>query len=281
MRAADGFAQSALQPAGPQSLHIYGLWHLLLWVAIAVWVIVTCFLVAAFLRKRSSEPGTSETTLFRTVATAVAITVVTLFGLLVASVMTGNALASRSFSNPISIEVTGHQWWWEFDYDYSQPGEEIITANEMHIPVGRAVIIKTTSQDVIHSFWVPNLYGKIDAIPDHVNTIWLRADKPGVFRGQCAEFCGFQHANMAMLVYADPPDVFARWEQQQRANAAESTDPVVLRGREVFLNEPCVLCHTIRGTSASGVAGPDLTHLASRSTIAAGILPNTLGNLAG
>jgi cytochrome c oxidase subunit 2 len=280
MIALAGFTQSAVNPAGPQSAHIYHLWHLYLWICVAVWVLVIAFLIAGLTRRRP-QPQTPDTKLRRSVITATAITIGILFFMLVASIQTGNALATRSFTKPVSIEITGHQWWWEVHYQFSQPDQEVVTANEIHIPVGRAVILKATSQDVIHSVWIPNLDGKIDAIPEHVNTIWLRADKPGIYRGQCAEFCGMQHAHMAMLVFAEPEPKFERWLADQRSGARSSAGAVVMRGRQIFENAPCVLCHTIRGTGAAGTTGPDLTHLTSRTTLAAGTMPNTPGNLAG
>jgi cytochrome c oxidase subunit 2 len=135
--------------------------------------------------------------------------------------------------------------------------------------------------DVIHSFWVPNLHGKKDMIPGQVNTFWLQADRPGVFRGQCAEFCGFQHANMALYVVAEPEDQFARWQAQQRQPAPEPATDAQRKGRDVFMASSCVLCHAVAGTSAGGVTGPNLTHVASRLSLAAGTLPNTRGHLAG
>jgi cytochrome c oxidase subunit 2 len=150
----------------------------------------------------------------------------------------------------------------------------------MHIPVGQPIVLKLTSHDVIHSFWAPNLHGKRDLIPGHVTTIGFQADKPGVFRGQRAEFCGYQHA-MAFLIVAESPDEFSAWLDQQRRPAAQPLDAVQQRGQEVLLSSPCMMCHTIQGTPAGGKVAPDLTHLASRRTIAAGTLPNTPGHLAG
>lgn len=281
MIALAGFTQSAVNPAGPQSANIYSLWHVYLWICIVVWVLVMAFLIAGLTRRRRNRPQTPESNLRKGVVAATVITIGVLFFMLVASIQTGNALSTRSFRNPLSIEIIGHQWWWEVHYQFSQPNQEVVTANEIHIPVGRAVIVKTTSHDVIHSVWIPNLDGKIDAIPEHVNTVWLRADKPGTYRGQCAEFCGMQHAHMAMLVFAEPEAKFQKWLDDQRSAATAGASPVVARGRQVFEHAPCVLCHTIRGTSAAGTTGPDLTHLASRTTLAAGTMPNTPGNLAG
>jgi cytochrome c oxidase subunit 2 len=155
------------------------------------------------------------------------------------------------------------------------------TANEIHVPVGRPVAIDLKSRDVIHSFWVPNLHGKMDAIPGRVTNTWLQADSPGVWRGQCAEFCGLQHAHMALTVVAHPAHEFEQWLSAQREPATQPTEEIALRGQQVFLSGPCMMCHTIRGTPALSAFGPDLTHVASRRTLAAGTIPNTRGHLAG
>jgi cytochrome c oxidase subunit 2 len=154
------------------------------------------------------------------------------------------------------------------------------TANEIHLPVGEPITVKLTSSDVIHSFWVPALMGKQDAIPGRENQIGFSVDKPGVYRGQCAEFCGLQHAHMGMVVFADTKDAFEAWRNGQIADAAAPTQIEQQKGQEVFLSHPCVACHTIRGTDAGGRTGPDLTHLASRTTLAAGTLPLNRGSLA-
>ncbi|HEV2706187.1 MAG TPA: c-type cytochrome, partial [Pyrinomonadaceae bacterium] len=172
-------------------------------------------------------------------------------------------------------------WWWEVEYDNRNPSLNVTTANEIHIPVGRPVFFRLTSNDVIHSFWVPNLHGKTDLIPGRETTTWLRADRAGTFRGQCAEFCGHQHAHMALTVVAEAPEQFQAWYDAQLKPAREPATPAEARGREVFLTSPCVMCHKIQGTDAGGNAGPDLTHLASRPTLAAGTLENTRGHLAG
>jgi cytochrome c oxidase subunit 2 len=157
----------------------------------------------------------------------------------------------------------------------------VITANEIHIPVGKPVHIRLASRDVIHSFWVPDLHGKKDLIPGKDTDLWLRADRAGVYRGQCAEFCGWQHAHMALLVIAEPQDRFDAWLASQRQTPPPPSTPLGQRGRAVFESQACPLCHTVAGTQANGSAGPDLTHLASRRTIAAGTLPNTIGSLGG
>lgn len=180
-------------------------------------------------------------------------------------------------SPPITIEVVGHQWWWEVRY----PGESIRTADEIHIPVGTPVKVILKSADVLHSFWVPNLAGKTDLITGTNNVTWIQARRPGVWRGQCAEFCGVQHAHMAFSVVAQPVGEYRRWIEAERAPALKATDTSLLAGEQVFLGQPCRYCHAVRGTEATGSVGPDLTHIASRLTLAGGTLPNTRGNLAG
>ena len=177
--------------------------------------------------------------------------------------------------------MTGYQWWWDVRYEDSLPIRRLRTANEIHIPVGRPVRLLLESGDVNHSFWVPRLQGKLDLIPGQTNTLWLQADEPGVYQGQCAEYCGEQHAHMGLLVVAQPPDEFARWYEGQLAGAAEPTDSLRRRGQEVFTGSGCALCHAVRGTGAMAAVGPDLTHLASRRTLGAGMVPNTRGYLGG
>jgi cytochrome c oxidase subunit 2 len=181
----------------------------------------------------------------------------------------------------LSIRVTGHQWWWEIEYEDTLPSNRFKVANEIHIPVGQPVLVKLDAADVIHSFWIPNLNGKKDLIPGHYNETWLRADRPGIYRGQCAEFCGAEHAKMVIFVVADPPAKFAAWLAHQRLPAALPTDSITARGQFVFESGTCASCHTIASTRANGHLGPNLTHLASRSTIASGTLKNSRGNLSG
>ena len=189
----------------------------------------------------------------------------------------GMVAASSSSPPDLTIQVVGHQWWWEARY----PNANVTTANEIHIPVGQRVQVQLTSDDVIHDFSVPQLQGKIDAIPGETNTIWLQASQAGRYRGECLVYCGLQHANMLFFVVAEPPDQFDTWLSQQSTTPPLPTDTTLLRGRQVFMSSACTYCHTIDGTSASGTIGPNLTHLASRSTIAAGTLPNTPGALGG
>ncbi|HEX7180852.1 MAG TPA: cytochrome c oxidase subunit II [Thermoanaerobaculia bacterium] len=282
--------QSVLDSAGPQAARIEDLWWVYFWVCAAVFVLVFLALVMAVFRGRRGKgdptdpgaphPPASERRLTRTVAGATAATAVILIGLLVATVAASRATSSLP-GDPLTIELTGQQWWWQVRYEDPTPSRMVTTANEIHIPVGRPVRVKTRSTDVIHSFWVPNLHGKRDLIPGRPSEILIQADRPGVFRGQCAEFCGYQHANMALLVVAEPPETFAAWYEAQLQPARPPSDALQQRGKVVFEALPCPLCHTIAGTQASGKTAPDLTHLASRRMLAAGTLPNTRGHLGG
>ncbi|MGZ8377343.1 MAG: cytochrome c oxidase subunit II [Gemmatirosa sp.] len=179
------------------------------------------------------------------------------------------------------IEVVGRQFWWEVRYHDTDPRRVFDTANELRIPVGRRVLLRLRSSDVIHSFWVPGLQGKMDLIPGRVNVLTLQADRPGVWRGQCAEFCGVQHGKMGLTVVAEPPERFAAWQASQRLLAAVPADSLGRADQQAFLASGCTLCHAVRGTDARGKLGPDLTHVGSRLTLAAATLPNSPGNLYG
>lgn len=175
----------------------------------------------------------------------------------------------------MTVDVIARQWFWEFRY----PNGGVITANELHIPAGTRVRAEVTSPDVIHSFWVPELNRKIDVIPGHPNAVLLDAGKPGRFRGQCAEFCGLQHAHMSFSVIVDTPQRFRAWLAAQAAPARAPTTPQQQAGRRLFLANSCASCHAIAGTPARGTVGPDLTHLASRASLAALTIPNDAQHL--
>ncbi len=282
--------QSALDPVGPQSARIERLWWLMFWIALTVFVLVIGTLSIAIARRHRNQPIPfppkdklpADEPASRVVAVAVGITVVTLFVLLFASVVAGkNTRQSLVSKNPVSIQVVGHQWWWEVHYSNPQADQTIVTANEIHVPVGVPININTASTDVIHSFWAPNVNGKRDLIPGYSTAFWFQVDKPGTYRGQCAEYCGLQHAHMSFYLVAESQQDFDRWRQQQIKSAAEPDTETKQRGRAVFLSNACVMCHTIRGTIAGSRVGPDLTHVASRKSIGAGTLPNTRGSLAG
>lgn len=177
------------------------------------------------------------------------------------------------------IRLTGHQWWWEVEYLQGSNDQHFKGANEIHIPAGVPVDIELMAADVIHSFWVPQLHGKEDLIPGQPNLIRIQADQPGVFHGQCAEFCGEQHANMKLLVIAHTPADYEAWLAAHRADALQPVNQEEMSGEQLFMERPCALCHTIRGTPAQGNVGPDLTHIGSRHEIAANMLPNNEANL--
>jgi cytochrome c oxidase subunit 2 len=282
-------AQSALRPVGIQADHIYHLWNLTLAICTLVFVAVFATFLYAIWRSprgdRQTAPDVSSLTrpepvLRRNVMLAVAASTVLLFVLIVADFLTDRALARLPLQDAVHIEVTGHQWWWEARYSDPQPLRMFKAANELHIPVGRPVIITLKSSDVIHTLWVPNLQGKKDLIPGRTSTMQLRADKPGEYRGQCAEFCGFQHAWMAFVVVAEPSEQYEAWAEAQRQPAPEPKGEQEVKGRDVFMRTTCAMCHTIQGTSAAANFGPDLTHVASRKMLAAGALPNTPQHLA-
>lgn len=295
---------SATDPAGPQAARILSLGQLLWWVCGAVWVAVVAVMLVAVLRRRRDAahealpevqphevppgggalplPAGQHRTLTRAVAAATALTVLILLVFLGKTVATGHALAAfAEHHEAVTVEVTGHQWWWELRYQHPEAGRIFTTANELHVPVGQPVLLKLNSGDVIHSFWVPNLHGKRDLIPGQTNSLMIQADRPGIYEGQCAEFCGFQHANMRLRVVAESPEAFQSWWQHQLGPGRTPVSDLEKRGQEVFLTGPCVTCHSIAGTPAGGTTGPNLTHVASRRSLAANALPHSRGHLAG
>ena len=282
-------SQDMTRSVGPQAAQIVDLWNLTLGICTLVFAaVLVTFLWALWRAPRGSaetpadvsglqqvEPGPR-----RGVVAGIALSAALLLVLLVASVTTDRALAQLGLHDALHIELTGRQWWWSVRYDDADPSKIFETANELHIPVGRPVIVTLKSDDVIHSLWVPNLGGKKDLIPGRSATLTLRADRPGVYRGQCAEFCGHQHAWMALLVVAEPPAQYDTWAAHQREPAATPSDATAQRGQQIFLGSSCVMCHTITGTDAGARSAPDLTHLRSRQTLAAGALPNDPQHLA-
>jgi cytochrome c oxidase subunit II len=225
--------------------------------------------------------ATTERRLARVISVAIGVTAVILFVLLVSSYRTGKAIASLGGEKELEVEVIGHQWWWELRYIDELPSNHLITANELHIPVGRPVRLRLLSRDVIHSFWVPALHGKRDLVPGQEATHVIQADTPGEYVGQCAEFCGLAHARMQLRVVAEEESAFWAWKRAMLQPPPAPTTEETRRGQEVFVRGPCGSCHTIAGTEAAGTVGPDLSHLASQRAIAANTLPNTRGHLAG
>lgn len=267
-----------LSPGGESGRRVEGLWWLLLWVSVAVFVVVLALMVVSIVRSKGAPDQTAPTESeprwgARFIVTAgVAIPTVILVAVFVVSLADVRALADDPNEDVLTVTVTGHVWWWEAEYPNGA-----ITANEIHIPVGQPVRFRLESADVIHSFWIPALGPKRDMIPGQTNTLRLTADEPGRYRGQCAEFCGLQHARMGLFVVADPD--FDQWVAHM-AEPAEAPDaPGALEGRDAFLAGSCAGCHAIRGTEADARVGPDLTHLASRQTIGAASWDNTHDNL--
>ncbi|MGD2059620.1 MAG: cytochrome c oxidase subunit II [Acidimicrobiia bacterium] len=271
---------SLLEPRGPGARNVENLWWLLFWVSVVVLVAVLV-LLAYSLRGRADSrsddeweppgptPAWGRPFVIFSGFVVPAVILITVLGISLV------ALAALDDLGPsrVRVEVTGHMWWWEARY----PGGAV-TANEIHIPVGEPVEFELTSADVIHSFWIPTLHPKRDMIPGRTNRVTMQADEPGRYWGQCAEFCGLQHAGMAVSLVADPD--FDQWLLNQQEPAVEPSDANAERGREVFMESTCIGCHTIRGTRADSEVGPDLTHLADRAELAAGALDNTRANLA-
>jgi cytochrome c oxidase subunit II len=273
--------QVVLNPHGPVSRSIANLSWVLFGLSTVIYVSVIAAATWAIRRRRRESDDSPETSaaLTRTVTAAVILTAAVLVVLTLSSVTAERGLTQPSGPGAVQVDVIGHQWWWDFQYHDVTPSDTVGSPNELHIPVGVPVVLRVRSSDVIHTFWVPNLHGKRDLIPGQVTYTWIQADTPGVYRGQCAEFCGHQHAHMAFNVVAQPMDEFLAWIQHQRQPAAEPVSPDQQRGKDLFLRSTCVTCHTIRGTAAGSRFGPELTHVASRRTIAAGTLPNTREHL--
>jgi cytochrome c oxidase subunit 2 len=276
--------QSALDVHGASAISIKDLILLIVVVCSVVWTMVMIALIFALWRKRGQErplnvnPGT-ERRMTISVLLAVAATVIIISAFTVLSFFVTRGL-NVAGNEDLTIKVRGLQWWWGIEYFGSAADQRFETANEIHIPVGRNVRLQLEGIDVIHSFWVPSLAGKQDLVPGRPNELIIRAERAGVYRGQCAEFCGLQHAHMAFFVIAEEQSAFDEWVRSQRQDALAASDEEVISGREAFMAKQCAACHTIRGTSASGTSGPDLTHVGGRKYIAAGLLETTRGSLA-
>lgn len=270
---------SILEPQSPAAAQIANLWWIYLALGVLVWLIVTALVILALVRTRPDMEAPPARFLqgdTPIVIGGVAIPAVILIFLFLVTINTLRALPTAQ-PDALEIRVTGLQWWWRVYY----PAAAATTANEIHIPVGQPVRILLDTDDVIHSFWVPRLHGKVDMIPGKTNTLVLQADAAGEYIGECAEFCGTQHAKMQLRLIAQPADEFEEWLARQAEPAPTPPEGELREGQQIFLGSACVYCHAIRGTNASGVIGPDLTHLASRRTLAAGTVPNTRGYLAG
>lgn len=280
--------QTMLDPAGQQAGDIDLIWRAMLIVCGLMYLLVLGFLAWALWRARARsrlEPTpasghtAAEPVLERSLSGWAALIVAGLIGLSTVSFLVDRSLAEVG-PQPLRIKVTANQWWWNVEYQGDTPSGGIVTANELHLPVGRPAVIELHANDVIHSFWVPNLSGKTDLIPGKVNYMPVKPTRTGTFRGQCAEFCGLEHAKMAFDVTVETPAAFTAWWDRQLKAAAPPATPEQLAGQQVFQGKACVMCHRIQGTDAGATVGPDLTHLKSRAHIAAGTLPNSRGDLA-
>jgi cytochrome c oxidase subunit 2 len=279
----------ALDPHGAGARDIAWLFWFFTLICAVVWMLVLVGLAIALLRHRAAGERldflvaiSEKRERLSTWITegAVALTAVILAGFTASSYLVNKSLAMLASEDALTIQVTGWQWWWNIRYPNSDPSRTVETANELHVPVGRPVRLELAAGDVIHSFWVPEIAGKEDLVPGRQNLLALKVEKPGIYRGQCAEFCGLQHAHMSLIVVAEEQEQFDLWLNRQLKSAEEPANDEAKRGRDVFLLRPCVMCHTIAGTQAASRAGPDLTHIASRNYLAAGALPNTRGSLA-
>jgi len=282
--------QSAFGNAAVEDSEFLTLFTIFLVVCVVMYALVLGFMLLGILRGRSAaEANVVETgrhhrshPLMRTTLIGWAALIgVGLVALAIASFFTDRSMAKAATGEKLSITLTANQWWWDVQYNSDDASKTLRTANELHLPVGVPVRITLASNDVIHSFWVPSLAGKQDLIPGRESDITIVPKRIGIFRGQCAEFCGAQHAHMALVVNVDSYPNFIKWWDHQLQPAAAPTNPVALAGYKYVTTGPCSACHNIGGTTASGTVAPDLTHLASRRSIAAGTLPMSEGNLYG
>ena len=287
--AACGGPQNALDSAGVQAGRLESLWWIFFWVCSAVYVIVMAILVIAFFRNKRADENTSpelrpdqsrEARAGNIIKGAVGVSLIILFTLMVLSFRTGRAINSLSYAeSPIEIQITGNQWWWDVEYRDPVPSMNIRTANELHLPVGRPVKLNLQSTDVIHSFWLPNMHGKIDLIPGYKTTFFFQPDEVGTYFGQCAEFCGYQHAKMRFAVTVESQEDYEKWAAAQRQVPPPPADPIQQRGQQIFLTSVCTQCHAVAGTTANARVGPDLTHVATRHYIAAASMHNVHDHL--
>lgn len=273
--AAPGPIPSIFRPLSPPAHEIHILSLLVLGICGTIFAVVGGLLVYSIVRFRArpGDDGREPPQVYGSNQIELAWTVIPLLIVFVLFLVTTRTLIAIENAVPpddaLHVRVIGHQWWWEFRY----PEQGVVTANELHVPLGRPTFVTLESADVVHSFWVPQLNGKTDAIPNRVNRTWFEPAVAGTYLGQCAEYCGTQHAHMLLRVVAQPAAEFDAWVAAQRQPAA--ADASAAAGRDLFQSVACINCHRVGGTVADGVFAPDLTHLMSRRTIAAGAAPNT------
>jgi cytochrome c oxidase subunit 2 len=275
--AADAPLNYFLHSHGPASRPTLYLGWVLAGLSVLVLVVITLLLLGALLRKRPAlDPRTigREGEGLRWIYIGTGISTCILFGLVIYAMMALNAVAKPSQAPTVTLTVTGYDWWWKIEYDHGDPSQRFVTANELHVPVGQPVLIKLKSADVIHAFWTPKLAGKTQMIPGLTNQQWIQADVPGVYTGQCAQFCGAGHAHMNFEIIAESAGDFQKWQDAQRRTASLAQMADENPGYKMFMDR-CAGCHAVRGTDAAGQHAPDLTHLNSRRRLAAGLLTNT------
>ena len=270
--------QSTLVAGGIETLRVRGLWWTMATGAVVIYVLVLGCAVYAAVVARQRQPRFPGIPFI--IGGGVALPVVVLVSLLSYSFVLSRDLTRDPGPDALQIEVVGKQWWWEVRY-LVPDGPPVVSANELRLPVGEPVELLLSATDVIHSFWLPSLAGKRDMIPGRVNRLVLEARAAGVYRGQCAEYCGGPHALMAFYAIAEAPADFAAWLEREATEVTAPVDPFRAQGRDLFLSSGCGACHTVRGTPANGRLGPDLTHLGGRMSLGAGILPNNVGTIAG
>jgi cytochrome c oxidase subunit II len=265
--------QSAWSPGGPEADRIKTLSWILFSIGFVIFVFVSILLAWALLKSKKSfteEKGERFILLSGLIIPSIILVI-----MLVYSLRTTVKVRSEMTGAPFKVSITGHQWWWEVRY----PDYNIVSANELYLPAGRPILVELTSKDVIHSFWVPNVHGKMDMIPGVKTTLTFSFSIPGEYRGVCAEFCGYQHALMAFPVMVLSDDSFNDWLKKNSTFQRVKLSPIEEKGQDVFFKSACHSCHRIEGTLAEGVAGPDLTLFASRKSLAAGTIPNNRKNL--
>lgn len=280
--------QSPLAPAGEQAASIHSLFWLMIAVCGAIYLLVLAALGFSVARawRRHGEPGEprvnpADEGLNRGLLLWAGLIVGGLTVLILGSFLVERTISQARTRDALEVRVTGHQWWWRIQYRDPATGSWTETANELHLPLGRTTRVSLGASDVIHSFWIPNIAQKLDMIPGRINRVDLTPTRSGWFRGQCAEFCGVQHAHMSLDVKVDTPEDFDRWLAAQARVAATPTHPAAVRGLRLVAQGPCAMCHSIRGTQAVGRAGPDLTHFGGRRSVAAGAVLMTRGAVQG
>ncbi|MEZ4501409.1 MAG: cytochrome c oxidase subunit II [Dehalococcoidia bacterium] len=274
--------QTTIAPRSDNADSIQSVYVIVFWLAVVVFigVMLATIVFALMFRERADRQakqfhGNARLEVLWTLIPVIIVVII--------AVPTFNSLAETSAAPPedaLHVEVIGHQWWFEFRYDNVGGVEQVVSANELHLPVDRAVDFTLKSADVIHSFWVPQLGGKVDLVPGHENDLWFTPNTVGEYLGQCAEFCGDSHALMRFRVFVHSQADFETWAQNEASDAVEPTDEAIMAGQAAFLGNACIGCHTVQGTTAVGQVGPNLSHVGARTTLAAGIMDNTPENMA-